>query len=109
MREYKKNGIKIKSFATNIWRVLIVAIWFLPMAVFADGTDRFYVDITILENGDIAVKEAISLEGEYNGSYREIEYQNPYATKFTGIYANFAGTTDIYNGTGIKDIKILDF
>ena len=106
MREYKKNGIKIKSFATNIWRVLIVAIWFLPMTVFADGTDRFYVDITILENGDITVKEAISLEGEYNGSYREIEYQNPYATKFTGIYANFAGTTDIYNGTGIKDIKI---
>ena len=59
MREYKKNGIKIKSLATNIWRVLIVAIWFLPMAVFADGTDRFYVDITILENGDISLDDSI--------------------------------------------------
>ena len=59
MREYKKNGIKIKSFATNIWRVLIVAIWFLPLQVFADGPDRFYSDIKILENGTSAVKEAI--------------------------------------------------
>ncbi|HIT22156.1 MAG TPA: DUF2207 domain-containing protein [Candidatus Scybalousia intestinigallinarum] len=89
-----------------IVRSIILVILFIPGFVFAEGTDRFYIDLTILDNGDIAVKEAISLTGEYNGSYRDIVYQDPYAYRFTGIYSNFAGNTDIYNGTGIKDLKV---
>ena len=89
-----------------IFSSIIFAIFFIPSLVFAEGTDRFYIDLTILDNGDIEVKEAISLTGEYNGSYRDIIYQNPYAYPFTGLYSNFAGNTDIYNGTGIKDLKV---
>ncbi len=89
-----------------IFSSIIFAVLFIPSLVLAEGTDRFYIDLTILDNGDIAVKEAISLTGEYNGSYRDIIYQNPYAYHFTGLYSNFAGNTDIYNGTGIKDLKV---
>ena len=66
-----------------IFSSIIFAIFFIPSLVFAEGTDRFYIDLTILDNGDIEVKEAISLTGEYNGSYRDIIYQNPYAYPFT--------------------------
>lgn len=48
------------------------------------------------------------MNGEYNGRLRDIEFENIYATTFTGIYSNFAGNTDIYNGTSIKDIKVYD-
>ncbi len=85
---------------------IIFTIFLIPSLVLAEGTERFYIDLTILDNGDIAVKEAFSLTGEYNGTYREIFYQNPYAYPFTGIYSNFIGNTDIYNGTGIKDLKV---
>ena len=46
------------------------------------------------------------IRDRYNGSFRDIIYQNPYAYPFTGLYSNFAGNTDIYNGTGIKDLKV---
>lgn len=48
------------------------------------------------------------MNGEYNGRLRDIDFENIHATTFTGIYSNFAGNTDIYNGTSIKDIKVYD-
>lgn len=90
--------------------IAFILMFFITNNVFAaeEETKLLYQDITINEDGSITVKEAAWLNGEYNGRLRDIEFENLYATTFTGIYSNFAGNTDIYNGTGMKDIKVYD-
>lgn len=90
--------------------IIIILILLLTNKVFAEeeATKLLYQDITINEDGSITIKEAAWLEGEYNGRLRSIDFKNPYATKFTGIYSNFTGNTDIYDGTGIENIKVYD-
>ena len=73
-----------------------------------DETKLLYQDITINEDGSIIVKEAVWLQGEYNGRLREIEFKNSDAVPFTGIYSNFTGQCDIYDGSEIKDVKVYD-
>ena len=98
---------KIRIFLVFI---AITLIFFLTNNVSAaeETTRLLYQDITINEDGSITVKEAAWLNGEYNGRLRDIDFENTYATTFTGIYSNFAGNTDIYNGTSMKDIKVYD-
>ena len=90
--------------------IAVLFIFFLTNNVFAseETTRLLYQDITINEDGSITIKEAAWLNGEYNGRLRDIDFENTYATTFTGIYSNFAGNTDIYNGTSMKDIKVYD-
>ena len=90
--------------------IAVFLIFFLTNNVFAEEetTRLLYQDITINADGSITVKEAAWLNGEYNGRLRDIDFENTYATTFTGIYSNFAGNTDIYNGTSMKDIKVYD-
>lgn len=73
-----------------------------------DVTQKLYQDITINKDGSITIKEMALLSGEYNGRSREIKFKNSYSTTFTGIYSNFTGNTDIYDGTEITNIKIYD-
>lgn len=90
--------------------IVITLIFFITNNVFASNeeTKLLYQDITINTDGSITVKEAAWLNGEYNGRWRDIEFKNSLATTFTGIYSNFAGNTDIYNGTNIKNVKVYD-
>lgn len=97
---------KIKIIVLSIFFFLIL---FLTKEVNAiDVTKKLYQDITINNDGSIKVKEVALLDGEYNGRLREIDFKDYSSTTFTGIYSNFSGDTDIYNGTSIKDIKIYD-
>ena len=80
---------------------LITCLLLSPVFVWAkEPTDKFYMDITILENGDLKVKELVSLSGNYNGWKRTIEFANLGAQQFTGIESDFDGSS-IYNGTSI--------
>lgn len=68
--------------------------------------ENFFTDITVLENGDMKVKELIALRGEYNGFERIINYRNLTAKKFVdNMEYSFEGS-DIYNGNGMELIKI---
>lgn len=72
--------------------------------------DHFYSDMTVLENGDLKVKELIILNGEYNGFERIINYKNEYAKTFDRTETSFEGS-DIYNGdqmilSKIAEVKI---
>lgn len=89
---------------------VIFLVFFLVNKTFAseEETKLLYQDITINADGSITVKEAAWLNGKYNGRLRDIEYKSLDSTTFTGIYSNFAGNTDIYDGTSIKDIKVYD-
>ena len=69
--------------------------------------DHFYSDITVLENGDLNVKELIILNGEYNGFERIINYRNEYVPSFDGTESSFEGS-DIYNGDKIELSRIAE-
>lgn len=99
---------KLKGIA--IFLVIIVIL--LPKILYAqtkdEGKKLLYQDVTINTDGSIMVKEAIWLNGTYNGTYRKIKYTNNSPYNFTGIYSNFSGDTDIYDATGVSDIKVFD-
>lgn len=67
-----------------------------------DLTD-FYVDATILENGDLRVKELIVLDGNFNGFLINLPYKNPILEYHDPI--NFESDA-IYNGTGISNVIV---
>lgn len=102
----------IKKQKIKIILVIMLIFTFLysvnDMYAANEVTKKLYQDITINSDGSITVKEAAILGGIYNGREREIEFKNRNATTFTGIYSNFSGSTDIYNGSEITDIKIYD-
>lgn len=87
---------------------LCITICFLifPIQIFAkDGIHHYYIDYTVLENGDVSVQELFFLEGKFNGYERVINVQNPYLKEFDGTASSFAGSS-IYNGTDITIEKI---
>ena len=100
----------MKKLKTIIMSILFILILVISNKVFAadDTTKLLYQDITINRDGSITVKEAAWLEGEYNGRMRDIDFKNSSAVKFTGIYSNFTGNSDIYDGSSIKNVKIYD-
>lgn len=102
--------MKIKKIKGLFIAIVFFTILFIAKNIYAteDVTKKLYQDITINSDGSVTVKEVALLSGEYNGRSREIRFKNTYSNKFTGIYSNFAGNTDIYDGSSIKDIKIYD-
>lgn len=88
--------------------LFLALILFLPIGVLAeDVTDKLYIDIEIKEDGSLFVRELASLAGNYNGRLRNIDYQNVFATHFTGIPSDFGGS-DIYNASEIINVKVYD-
>lgn len=100
--------IKGKLIYVSMFFTILVMIIASNSYASEDITQKLYQDITINSDGSITVKEAALLSGEYNGRSREIKFKSSYSTTFTGIYSNFAGNTDIYDGTDIENIKIYD-
>ena len=70
-----------------------------------EGNTNYYIDATVLENGDLHIKELFVLNGEFNGFERIINYINPYALGFDGSINSFRGS-DIYNADDIELLSI---
>lgn len=100
----------IKIVVINILVILLTIYLFSYNKVFAEEeTTKFlYQDITINKDGSITVKEATWLNGEYNGRFRDIDFRNTWATEFTGIFSDFTGNSDIYNGSELINEKVYD-
>ena len=85
------------------WFLILIM---LPVAVSArvnyDVTD-FLVDATILDNGDLRVKELIVLDGNFNGYWINIPYRNPILEYHDPI--DFSADA-IYNGSGITNVSL---
>lgn len=77
----------------------------IPGFVNAEGIQNYYIDVTVLENGDLSVKELFNLEGDYRGFERKIDYANLSSQEFIPEKSNYGGSS-IHNGTGIKLISI---
>ncbi len=102
MKKYKKFSILF----------IILFILLIGNNVYATSEDNskklLYQDATINSDGSVTVKEALWLNGDYNGAEREIKFSNSNSYPFTGIYSNFSGDSDIYNAKEVTDIKVYD-
>lgn len=88
--------------------IIFVTLFFIsPFWVGASeyGIENFNMHVTVLENGDLYVREAFTMNGSYNGMDRDINFRNPYASSFTGALEDFNGS-DIYNGSSIELVQI---
>ena len=87
--------------------IFMLACFLLPIGVQASnyGIENFDMHITVLENGDLYVREAFLMNGSFNGMDRDIYFKNSAAGHFNGDLDSFKGS-DIYNGTGIELIQI---
>ncbi len=72
----------------------------MPTVVLADGIENYYINATILNNGDIEVEEYFNLTGYYNGMDRIINYKNINAKEFDPYSDSFGGSK-IHNGDNI--------
>ena len=80
---------------------------FIPGKIFAyqEGISSFYIDATVIDNGDMQIKELIILNGEFNGFERIINFSNSRLGNFDGSLNSFSGS-NIYNGSDIELITI---
>ncbi|NLM63459.1 MAG: DUF2207 domain-containing protein [Mollicutes bacterium] len=88
-------------------RILVMVLFLMPLTVFAkdEGISNYFIEATVLPNGDLHVKELFVLEGEFSGYERIINYKNLDVPTFTDDVKSFEGS-DIYNGSDIELIKI---
>ena len=92
----------------KIYAILILFIMLIiPIQInaYEEGISKYYIDMTIEEDGDLRVKELIILNGDFNGFRRIINYQNNRLLPFDGSLDSFRGS-DIYNGSGINLISV---
>lgn len=92
----------------NIILLLLLFIsMFIPNFVSAAGTDKFYIDVKVNDDGSATFSEYVVFSGDYNYLERSLYYKGN--TKiFTGLSSDDFYKTDIYNASGIKDICVSD-
>ncbi len=80
---------------------IMLLFFFCPINIKAiEGIDNFYIDATVLNNGDIKVREVFVMNGSYNGMERIINYKNLLAQEFDPN-KDYYGGSSIHNGSGI--------
>lgn len=72
--------------------VFIVFAWINVQA--KDSIKNYYIEMVVLNNGDVLVKELFDLEGKYNGYEREIDF------------VNIFGSNPMHNPRGIEVLKV---
>lgn len=78
---------------------------FINATTYNSGISNYYMDATVLENGDLKIKELFFLNGSYNGFERIINYRNSNAPLFTGVFEDLKGSS-IYNGDNIEIVSV---
>lgn len=86
--------------------IIGVLVILTPKIVLADGINDYYINATILDNGDLEVEEYFDLDGHYNGMERIIKYRNSNSVEFNAYDTSYGGSS-IHNGNNmmIKEIK----
>ena len=88
-------------------KIIIILLFLIcfPVFVNADGTDKYYIEANILENGNMEVKELKILSGSYNGIETKLRYLNFDLQKFSGVLSDFEGSS-IYNATKLSNLQV---
>lgn len=90
----------------KLYIILITLIILIPFKIKALDTyiDKYYIDITILNNGNANVKELFIYKGSFNGAYKKISLENVSGNDLL-VDANLYTPTAI-NLIAIKDIPV---
>ena len=87
-------------------KFIFILIMCIPFTVDAEeGIEKFYINATVEENGDLTVEEYFYLNGEFNGMEREILYKNDDLYDFHPEL-DYYGGSKLHNGSGIELIEI---
>ena len=86
--------------------LLIILFIFIPLTVKAYGIENYYINATVQENGDLEVEEYYYLNGDYNGTTREILYKNSNLSEFNSSLPYYGGSS-INNGDSIELEKVM--
>ena len=82
---------------------------FIPSNVFAYGVNNYFINATVLDNGDLEVQEYFEVNGSFNGMERIINYKNSNAYQFNPDAPSYGGHS-LHNGTGvvIEEVRAVD-
>ena len=87
-------------------KFIFILIMCIPFTVDAEeGIEKFYINATVEENGDLTVEEYFYLNGEFNGMEREILYKNDDLYEFHPEL-DYYGGSKLHNGSDIELIEI---
>ena len=91
------------------YKLILLFILIFPLKIKAYGITNYYIDINVLSNGDVNVKEIFSMDGSFNGMNRIINFRGS-TNKFDGSINSFKGS-NIYNGDNIiiNEIKGISY
>lgn len=87
--------------------IFLIMLLIMPSLVYADVTNKFYIDVTINEDGSATFREYVDLSGDYNYLNRNF-YLKGNSIKFKGDSPSDYYNTDIYNASFITDICVGD-
>ena len=88
--------------------LVLIIILSIPSIVLADGIENYYINATILDNGDLEVEEYFNLTGSYNGMEKKLYYKASMLPFFKD--ASSYGGSEIHNGDAldIEEIRAVD-
>ena len=95
----------MKRFKLILFMLLL---FLIPSNVFAYdyGVKNYYINATILDNGDLEVQEYFQVNGDYNGMERIINFRNSAAYEFNPNAPSYGGHT-LHNGDGMKILEVM--
>ncbi len=90
-----------------IKKFLLLFLISIPLNINAqfEGISNYYIETTVLDNGDLKVKEMFVLEGDFNGYERVINFKNLNAKIFDGSNESFNGN-HLHNGDSINVLNV---
>ena len=90
-------------------KIVLFLLLLLPVTVQAYGIDNYYVNATVLDNGDMEVEQYFNMTGSYNGMELKLYYKNSSSLTFNKNAASYGGST-IHNGSDItvEEIRAVD-
>lgn len=92
-------------------KIILILLCLMPVFVKADySVTNYRIDITVLENGDVEVIEAFSMNGIYNGFERTINYKENYKGYQKDKLSSIENKS-LYDAKSItiKEIRSIDF
>lgn len=78
---------------------------FIPGVVRAYGIKDFYINATVMSDGDLVVEEYFDVNGSYNGYERIILFANSSANKFYPELEAYGGS-ELHNGDGVEFLEV---
>ena len=85
--------------------IFLIILLIIPSLTYADDTNKYYIDVTVNEDGSATFREYIDLSGSYNYLYRNL-YLKGNNKIFEGDNSSDYYKTDIYNAGDITDICV---